>query len=106
MTARPWRTGGRGVILAVHATPRAKRTEVSAVGEDAEGRAVLRLRVAAPPVEGAANKAIVTWLAKTLGVRKRDVTIAAVETARHKQVEIAGDADELDQRLNTLLPSP
>ncbi len=105
MTARPWRADERGVILAVRAMPRAKRTEAAGMINDAEGRQLLRLRVAAPPVEGAANKAIVRWLADMLGVRKSDITIVSGETARHKQVEIAGDAAELEKRLAALLAS-
>lgn len=52
-------------------------------------------RLAAPPVEGAANTALVELVAKAFGVAKRDVTLIAGETARLKRLAIAGDASAL-----------
>lgn len=54
-------------------------------------------RLAAPPVEGAANAALVPLVAKAFGVAKRDVTLIAGETARLKRLSIAGDATALEQ---------
>lgn len=50
----------------------------------------LKVAVAAPPVDGAANDAIVELLAATLGVPRRAVTIARGQTGRNKQVDVAG----------------
>ncbi len=81
--------GGRpeppSTVLEVEVQPRASRTEV--VGWR-EGR--LRLRLAAPPVEGAANKALVTYLADRLDLPRRQVTLVAGATARLKRVRIDG----------------
>jgi uncharacterized protein YggU (UPF0235/DUF167 family) len=52
-------------------------------------------RLAAPPVEGAANAALTILVAKTFGVAKRDVTLIAGETSRIKRLAIAGDASVL-----------
>ena len=52
-------------------------------------------RLAAPPVEGAANGALVELVAKTFGVAKRDVTLIGGETARLKRLAIAGDPSVL-----------
>ncbi len=80
--------GGR-VRFSVHVQPRAARTEVSGLHGEA-----LRVRLTAPPVEGAANAALVMLLARVLGVPKRSVRIVAGETSRLKVVEVDGvDAD-------------
>ena len=67
--------------------PRASRTR--AVGEH-DGR--LKIQVAAPPVDGAANEELVSFLAESLGIPKRDVTIVAGETGRRKTVLLRGVA--------------
>ena len=79
----------------IRLTPRASRDEV--VGER-EG--VLVVRVAAPPVDGAANEALVRVLAKALGLPRRDVVIVSGATSRTKIVEVAGlDVTEVRRRL-------
>jgi uncharacterized protein YggU (UPF0235/DUF167 family) len=60
-------------------------------------------RVAAPPVEGAANAALVDLLASALDVRPRDITVQSGATGRQKQVHIAGDIGVLAPRLEALL---
>jgi uncharacterized protein (TIGR00251 family) len=74
-----------GVVLELLIQPRASRTRV--VGEH-DGR--LKLQLAAPPVDGEANLALVAFLAGALGVRKADVAIARGETGRRKTVRVAG----------------
>jgi uncharacterized protein (TIGR00251 family) len=66
-------------------TPGARRDELSGV---ADGR--LRVRLAAPPVEGRANEALVRYLAEVLGVRRGQVTVAAGGRSRRKLVHLAG----------------
>jgi uncharacterized protein (TIGR00251 family) len=58
------------------------------LGWNEEG--ALRVRVKAPPVDGAANAALVTLLAKQVGVSKSKVTLVSGATARNKIVEIYG----------------
>lgn len=98
----PWRAVPGGVILAVRATPRAVRSAIAGLGEDSHGRAVLCVRIAAPPADGAANAALVDLLAFALGLRMRDVTIQSGETARTKQVHLSGDPKALIDRLIAL----
>ena len=74
-----------GAELDVLVQPRASRTRV--VGEH-DGR--LKIQVAAPPVEGEANAALVEFLAGALGVRRSDVAIARGDTGRRKTVRVAG----------------
>ena len=79
--------------LAVRLTPRGGRDRIDGWGRDAAGRAYLKVRVAAPPVDGEANAALETLIAKTLKVSRGAVRIVSGETARVKQVEIDGVDD-------------
>ncbi len=74
-----------GVVLELLVQPRASRTR--AVGEH-DGR--LKLQLAAPPVDGEANQALIEFLARALGVRKADVSIERGEAGRRKTVRVAG----------------
>lgn len=78
------------MIIAVRATPRASKSAL--LPGTAEHFAA---RIAAPPVEGAANAAVIELVARTFGVAKRDVTLIAGDTARVKRLSIAGDAERL-----------
>lgn len=94
-----------GIRLAVRLKPRASKDGCDGVAADAAGRPVLQMRIAAPPVEGAANVALTAWLAKALGVRKTDVRIASGEHARQKMLEIAGDPAVLMARVAAFSPA-
>lgn len=87
----------KAVRLAVRVTPRAGQDRIDAMRDG-----VLRVRLAAPPVDGQANEALVRLLARTLGVPPRDVRVTRGESSRNKLVEIVGlDADAIQQRLET-----
>lgn len=88
------------VVLRVR--PRGGRDAIGGIVEDGDGRAMLVVRLAATPVEGAANRALVALLARALDVRKRDVTILSGETGRMKRVRIAGAPAPLIARLRAL----
>lgn len=83
--------------LAVRLTPRGGRDAIEGFAEDEAGRLVLKARVAAPPVEGEANAALVRLLAKALGVPRSAVRIASGGTGRLKILEIDG-LDEAEVR--------
>ena len=87
MTATPaWaRDGSGGAVLELLVQPRASRTRV--VGEH-DGR--LKIQLAAPPVDGEANAALLAFLAGALGLRRADVALLAGETGRRKRVRAAG----------------
>ena len=74
-----------GVRLTVKVTPRASRDGVCGVEEE-----WLRVRLQAPPVDGKANAALAAFLAKSLGVPKRDVEILHGDTARLKTLLVHG----------------
>ena len=81
-----------GVELAVLVQPRASRTRV--VGEH-DG--LLKIQLAAPPVDGEANAALLEFLAKQLGVPRRQVTLTAGDASRRKRVTVAGvDAERVE----------
>jgi hypothetical protein len=69
----------------VHVVPRARTTDIAGRHGDA-----LKIRVAAAPVDGAANDELVRYLAERLAVPRSAVTIAAGHTGRRKTVKVAG----------------
>ena len=75
----------KGCRILLHVVPRASRTAVAGLHD---GR--VKLAVAAPPVDGEANDAIVRWLAKALGVPRDAVAIASGATGKRKTVEVEG----------------
>ncbi|MFL5271918.1 MAG: DUF167 domain-containing protein [Anaeromyxobacteraceae bacterium] len=81
------RDAAGGAELEILVQPRASRTRV--VGEH-DGR--LKIQLAAPPVDGEANAALVAFLAGALGVRKADVALVRGEAGRRKTVRVAGVA--------------
>jgi uncharacterized protein (TIGR00251 family) len=74
-----------GIRLAIHVQPRASKTEVIGLHGDA-----IKIRLAAPPVEGAANNALVDFLAEALQVPRSSVAITAGHSARRKVVTVDG----------------
>ena len=100
---KPYAAVDGGVRLALRLTPRASKNGVDGIVQDAEGRSLLKLRLVAPPVEGAANEALIAYLAKTLSLRKADITIRSGETSRVKILHLAGDPAALLQELNAWL---
>jgi uncharacterized protein (TIGR00251 family) len=78
-----------GVVFTVHVQPRASRNELCGL-HDGE----LRLRLTSPPVDDAANKLCVEFLARLLGVAKSRVRIVAGARSRHKNVAVEGVSGE------------
>lgn len=78
-----------GVEIAIRVIPRARTTAIAGRRGDA-----LAVRLAAPPVEGAANTALVAWLAGCLGVPARSIRILSGQHSRHKRVAVTGTTVE------------
>jgi uncharacterized protein len=74
---------GDGSLLLLAVSPNARRT-----GADGLHDGCLRVRLAAPPVDGKANDALLAWLAGELSVPRRAVRLLRGDSARRKQVEI------------------
>jgi len=89
------RAEGSRLFLEVYASPRAARSRVAGLHD---GR--LKVHVAAPPVDGAANRELVRFLARELGVPRSAVTLARGGSSRRKTVAIEGlDAAAARNRL-------
>ena len=83
-----------GLCIDIQVVPRASRVAVGpAVGDR------LRVAVMAPPVDGAANAAVIDALATAFGVRRRDVSLLRGETGKRKTVRIAGASRDTLARL-------
>jgi uncharacterized protein len=96
-TPGPFPITANGALLrfAVRVKPRASRSAIGGVREDA-----VEVSVNAPPVDGAANDEVVRVLAAALGVPRRQVAVVAGEKGRRKVIEVAGlGADDVRQRL-------
>jgi uncharacterized protein (TIGR00251 family) len=84
-----WRRAADGsLVLAIHAQPGAKRTEVAGLHGDA-----LKVRVAAPALEDRANDALIEFLAERLNVPKRNVTLLSGHKSREKRFAVVGATD-------------
>ena len=94
-----WRRVGAdgSITLTIHALPGAKRTEVAGVHGDC-----LKIRLAAPAVEGRANDTLIAFLAKSFGVPRRNVTLLRGESGRRKTLRIAFPAARPDRDWDTL----
>ena len=85
---------GGALTFAVRVAPRAARTQIAGEHDGA-----LKVRVAAPPVEGAANEELVRFLARHFGVPARDVEIVAGHSSKTKRVRLRGVTSEQFARL-------
>ncbi len=92
-----------GIGLAVRASPKAGRDSIEGVFTADDGRAWLSVKLTAAPSDGAANEALVRLIAKSLGVAKRDVTLASGASSRLKRLHISGDPAKLVAALSTII---
>ena len=89
------RESKRGILVPVHVVPRASKDEIADVHSEA-----LRVRLRAPPVQGAANTALISLLSKVLGVPPRQIEIVAGAQSRRKIVAVWGlDRAQVGERL-------
>jgi uncharacterized protein len=89
----PLRETAAGVSFSVRVQPRASRTAIAGVMGDA-----LKVAVAAPPVEGKANEALIRFFAELLEVPRSSVEIVSGESSRNKVVRVAGVSAEFVRR--------
>jgi uncharacterized protein (TIGR00251 family) len=87
-----------GVYLAVKLQPRASSNEIGDLLGDE-----IKIKVTAPPVDAAANQALVELLARTLGCSRGAIQIVHGQTSRHKTLRITGmTKDQVAQKLPSL----
>jgi hypothetical protein len=77
------RAAGAACVLDISVSPNARRTAADGLHDGA-----LRVRLAAPPVDGKANAQLLGWLADELGCPKRAIVLLRGDTSRRKQVQI------------------
>ena len=88
------------VVLRVHAQPGAGRSAVTGRYGNA-----LKVRVAAPPVAGRANTALLELLARELGLETKDLTLVSGDSSRTKRIRLGGlDPDDAPGALDRILP--
>jgi hypothetical protein len=98
----PWRYSTGGISVSLRVTPRGGRDEIDGIGQLANGRSVVKVRVRAIAEGGEANRAVTELLAKALGVSKASVRLLSGATSRMKQVGIDGDPARLGEALRAL----
>ena len=79
--------------ITVRLMPRAGADRIMGFETDARGQRVLKVAVTAPPVDGAANQALIALLAKRLKIPKSSVSLVAGASARIKRLAVAADVD-------------
>ena len=87
-----------GATFRVRVQPGASKNEIVGVQEDA-----LKIRINAPPVKGKANKALIGFLAKELGVKKSEVEIISGHTSKIKKIKVLGEGVRIERNLQHFL---
>jgi len=92
----------KNLVLRLYVQPGAAKTQIS--GQFGEGPDLrLKLRISAPPVEGAANLAVQEFLAKRLGLKLRQVVLLRGEKSRAKDFQVPNeDGNDLFQALQQM----
>ena len=75
--------------ITVYVQPRAAKTEIAGLHDG-----YVKVRIAAPPADGAANKALIEFIARRLGIAKSNVRLIGGESSRRKLIEIVGVSQE------------
>jgi uncharacterized protein (TIGR00251 family) len=97
-----WAAAPDGVTIAVRLTPKGGRDAIDGVATLSDGRAVLKARVRALPMDGEANAALTRLIAKALGVPPRNVELVGGATSRIKQIKVVGETAALAAALEKI----
>jgi uncharacterized protein (TIGR00251 family) len=90
-----YRSSGDCITLTLHVQPGAKQTTLAGLHGDA-----LKIRLAAPPIEGRANEALLRFIADLFRVPLRNVQLKQGEQSRHKRVEVCGSSVNAESLLD------
>jgi uncharacterized protein len=101
--ARPWQAGADALVLTVRLAPKGGRDAIEGLETRDDGRIVLRVKVRAPAVDGAANAALVRLLADALDVSPGAVRLVAGQAGRIKRLRIDGRGTELASILEKIV---
>jgi len=98
----PIRDTPSGATFQIKVQPRARRNAIAGEVGDA-----LKVALTAPPVDGRANDACVSFFAELLNVPRSSITIAAGETRRNKLIRVSGvSAAQIEARLRPIVENP
>jgi len=86
------RSDGTALVLSLHVQPGARKTEIAGLHGEA-----LKIRLAAPPVDGKANAELLRFLASVFGVPQRAVQLLRGESSRQKTVRVTRPARRPDR---------
>jgi len=87
----------RGVLLNILVQTRSSKTEINGLYGDA-----VKIRLTAPPVDGAANRMCIEFLAECLGLPKSSLEIISGHASRHKRLLYKTKSDDSQKKLDTL----
>jgi uncharacterized protein (TIGR00251 family) len=90
---------GDGVRVTVRLSPQARAERLIGIAISADGRRVLKASVTAPAQDGRANEALLQLLARAWHVPRRDLSIVTGSTSRRKVVRLAGDPQQLIDKI-------
>jgi len=102
VAARPWTAAAGALTVTVRLTPKGGRDAIDGIETLADGTPVLKVRVRAAPSEGEANDALISLMAKVIGIARRQVSLAAGATSRVKRIRIEGDPQTLVAQLERI----
>jgi len=92
--------GAHGAALAIRVIPNAPKTQIVSIMDDG----TIKIKVAAPPVEGKANAVLVSFLARVLSVAESQIDVVAGLKGRNKLISIINlSVDEVNQRILAVL---
>ena len=94
---------GNTVLLRVRLTPNSSSCRVNGVFEDAEKTQFLKICVVSVPEKGKANKELLTFLSKKIGIAKSQMEIISGELDRYKKIKIIGDISAIALKLQELI---
>lgn len=98
-----FRKTNEGLLVRLRLIPNAAKDQIVGIEENAAGKPHLKVKVRAVPEKGKANKALVNFLAKSLGLPKSSFEVISGHTSRAKTVLITGQASEIRAKWQVLL---
>lgn len=78
-------------IISLHITPKSAKNEIIGWKDSADGKKLLKIKIAAPPEDGKANKELIKFLAKQWDIPASQMEIVSGDTSRHKRLRIHGE---------------
>ena len=91
------------VLLRVRLMPNSSSCRINGIFTDAENADFLKISVISVPEKGKANKELLTFLAKRIGIAKSQMEIISGELDRYKKIKISGELSNLNKKMQELI---